>query len=303
MTGFEAAGRHVPGSGWLVGIDTATRRAAIAIGTGRGTPRAWRSWEAGYRHGEELLAVLDELMREAGIGLSDVGAIVSGIGPGAFTGLRVGLATAKGLAYGLHVPLVGIASTRGLALAALASGTLPGDAGSPARHAPAWDSREGPATVAVAMPAGPHDRYLARYRVTSGAGDIGRRGAPGRGDVGRRAGARDARGPHGGEGRALELEPIDDPVLVPGGEAIEPLLEDATLVAVDLAGRPGVGDDALVLGRAAQEGLGAALLAAGREALDRGDVDDVAALVPAYVTLPRGITAQTGTIEWSRDLR
>ncbi len=314
MTGFEAAGRHVPGSGWLVGIDTATRRAAIAIGTGRGTPRAWRSWEAGYRHGEELLAVLDELMREAGIGLSDVGAIVSGIGPGAFTGLRVGLATAKGLAYGLHVPLVGIASTRGLALAALASGTLPGDAGSPARHAPAWDSREGPATVAVAMPAGPHDRYLARYRVTSGAGDIGRRGAPGRGDidrrgapgrgdVGRRAGARDARGPQGGEGRALELEPIDDPVLVPGGEAIEPLLEDATLVAVDLAGRPGVSDDALVLGRAAQEGLGAALLAAGREALDRGDVDDVAALVPAYVTLPRGITAQTGTIEWSRDLQ
>ncbi len=254
--------------GPLVGIDTATRRAAIAIGDGYGPPVSQRSWEAGYRHGEELLAVLDELLREAGIGLSDVGGIVTGIGPGAFTGLRVGLATAKALAYGLHVPIVGVASTRALARAALASPNPrpPAGAGPPG----AGPASAHPAVVAVTMPAGPHDRYLARYRTLAGQGD---------------------------------LEAVDGPVLVPGGEAIEPLVRDATLVAVDLGGRPGVDDDALVRGRMAQEGLGEALLAAGREALDRGEAGDVAALVPAYVTLPRGITVQTGAIEWSRDLR
>ena len=76
-----------------------------------------------------------------------------------------------------------------------------------------------------------------------------------------------------------------------------------TVVAVDLAAGPGIAAEAVALGIAAQAGLGAALLDAGREALDRGHADDVAELVPAYVTLPRGITAPAGTIEWSRDLR
>ena len=56
----------------LVAIDTATRRAAVAIGSGRDAALASRSWEAGYRHGEELLAVFDELLRHAGTALGDL---------------------------------------------------------------------------------------------------------------------------------------------------------------------------------------------------------------------------------------
>jgi tRNA threonylcarbamoyladenosine biosynthesis protein TsaB len=242
----------------LVAIDTATRRAAIAIGTGRDAPLASRSWEAGYRHGEELLAVLDELFGEAGMALADVAGVVVGTGPGAFTGLRVGLATAKGLAYGLHVPVVGIGSAAALAMAANRDG------GSPGRG-----------EVVVVLPAGPHDRYLARYRMQAREP-----GVPGPSAV-----------------------PVSDPELVPGGEAIDARCAGATLVAVDLPAAHGISSSACTLGLAAQSGLGAALLAAGRDALDEGHADDVAALVPAYVTLPRGITAQTGTIEWSRDLR
>ena len=271
----------------LLAIDTATRRAAIAVGTGREVPLAGRSWEAGYRHGEELLAVLDELLREAGLGLRDLGGVVAGTGPGAFTGLRVGLATAKGLAYGLRVPVVGVASTYGLARAALlATAGRGGDPEGPGGAAGPEGPGEGDGLeLAVAMPAGPHDRYLARYRVAPEHGAPGTHRAA---DAGR------------GDG---SLESPGDPVLVPGSEPLEPLIAGATLVAVDLAGRPGVSATAAALGRTAQDGLGTALLAAGREALDRGEEDDVAALVPGYVTLPRGIAVQTGAIEWSRDLR
>jgi len=238
----------------LVAIDTATRRAAIALGPGSGVPLASRSWEAGYRHGEELLAVLDELLREAAIGLGDLAGVVVGAGPGAFTGLRVGMATAKGLAYGLHIPLVGVGSAAGLALAARAERNAPDDG------------------LVVLMPAGPHDRYLARFAASTGGGDVG-------------------------------PSAVGDPELVPGAEPLEPLVGAVTVVAVDLVAGPGISGEAVALGLAAQAGLGAALLDAGREALEQGNSDDVAELVPAYVTLPRGITATAGTIEWSRDLR
>ena len=236
----------------LLAIDTATQQAAIAIGDGRAEPLAARSWRAGYRHGEELLAVLDELLHEAGIELRDLGGIVAGTGPGAFTGLRVGLATAKGLAYGLRVPIVGVASTAGLAVAAL--GAARGTALAP---------------VAVLLPAGPHDRYLARYRIA---------GTP-------------------------WPEPLGDPELVPGGEPLAARLAGMSLVAVDLPAGPEIGAAAVALGAAAQERLGGSLLSLGRGALEAGRADDVAELVPAYVTLPRGITAHAGTIEGSRDLR
>lgn len=246
----------------MLAIDTATRRAAVAIGSGRDAPVALRSWEAGYRHGEELLSVLDEVLREAGTTLTSLSAVVVGTGPGAFTGLRVGLATAKGLAYGLRIPLIGVRSTAALALAAWLAG------GARLRY---------PETVVV-MPAGPHDRYLARYRVAPGGWDAS--SAPG-----------------------LAAVPVEEPELVPGGESIVSKIATATLVVVDLPAGPEIAADACELGLAAQAGLGAALLAAGREALDLGRTDDVAALVPAYVTLPRGIAARAEMIEWSRDHR
>jgi tRNA threonylcarbamoyl adenosine modification protein YeaZ len=246
--GGPAGGQRAP----LLAIDTATRQAAIAIGDGRAEPLAARSWGAGYRHGEELLAVLDEVLHEAGIELRDLGGVVAGTGPGAFTGLRVGLATAKGLAYGLRVPIVGVASTAGLAVAA---------------HAAARGAALTP--VAVLLPAGPHDRYLARYRIA------------------------ETRWP----------DPLGEPELVPAGEPLASRLAAMSLVAVDLPTGGEIDAAAVALGAVAQEGLGRSLLSLGAAALDAGRADDVAELVPAYVTLPRGITAQLGTIEWSRDHR
>jgi tRNA threonylcarbamoyl adenosine modification protein YeaZ len=128
-------------AGPLLAIDTATTRAVIALGTAAGGLLEARAWVAGYRHGEELLARIDALLRDRGVAPAALGGVVVGTGPGAFTGLRVGIATAKGIAHAFGLPIAGVAT--GSALLAAAG--------------------DGPGTpVALLQPAGPSDRVLSR---------------------------------------------------------------------------------------------------------------------------------------------
>jgi tRNA threonylcarbamoyladenosine biosynthesis protein TsaB len=71
----------------------------------------------------EVLAGADELLREAGVERSALEGLVVGTGPGSFTGLRLGLAAARGLAFALDVPVAGVSTLD--ALAAAAPGALP----------------------------------------------------------------------------------------------------------------------------------------------------------------------------------
>ena len=70
-----------------------------------------------------VLEDADELLREAGLEPSELGSVVVGTGPGSFTGLRMGLAAARGLAFALDVPVAGVSTLD--ALAAGAPGALP----------------------------------------------------------------------------------------------------------------------------------------------------------------------------------
>jgi tRNA threonylcarbamoyladenosine biosynthesis protein TsaB len=72
-------------------------------------------------HGGRLPGALLELLAERGLALADVGGYAVGLGPGSFTGLRIGLATWKGLAYGRQRPIAGASSLAALALAAAPS--------------------------------------------------------------------------------------------------------------------------------------------------------------------------------------
>jgi hypothetical protein len=158
--------------------------------------------------------------------------IVVGTGPGAFTGLRVGIATAKGIAHGLGIPLVGVSTGEALLAAS------------------------GVSRPVLLLPAGPSDRLVVR---------------PGR-----------------------------RPVPLPAGE--EPEVEQGeTVIALDLDGRAPA--DATERGEAARQRLGHELIRLGSERLRAGGPPELETLVPDYVTLPRGVRAADGTVEWSRDHR
>lgn len=227
-----------PGPDVVLAMDTATTRIVVAIGTTAGEPLAAASWPAGYRHGETLLPAIDRLLAERQIARARIAGIVVGTGPGAFTGLRVGIATAKGLAHGLGRPIVGLPTGAALLAAAARALDVPLE------------------RCVLVMPAGPSDRIVARDGVA--------------------------------------------PAMLRAGEELD-LASNDVVVAIDLDGRAPA--DAIERGERARDELAAELLRAGSARLATGAVDDLARLVPEYVTLPRGVTSVGGEVTWSRDPR
>ena len=75
-------------------------------------------------HAERIFSAVTEALDAAGTKRSDIGLVACDIGPGSFTGVRVGVASAKGLALGLGVPLVGVGSLEAMAASAFATGVV-----------------------------------------------------------------------------------------------------------------------------------------------------------------------------------
>ena len=98
----------------LLSFYTATPTARVALIAPTGACLAHRAKTAA-RHSANLLGLVDEVLREGQVAVAGLGAIVCGAGPGSFTGLRVGLAVAKGLALPTGRPLVLISSLDALA--------------------------------------------------------------------------------------------------------------------------------------------------------------------------------------------
>jgi len=116
----------------VLGFDTSTRATAVALllpGGAGGQARDDPPAGAHPGHATRLLDMAQRLLSDAGIVWSDVDRIAVGLGPGTFTGLRVGVATARGLAQSLRIELVGVASTLALAVPALGSERLDAHAG------------------------------------------------------------------------------------------------------------------------------------------------------------------------------
>ena len=101
----------------VLGLDTSTPIASLALIAG-GTVAASVTRPVSS-HGGALAGAVDELLGAAGLGIGGVGAIAVGTGPGSFTGLRIGLSYAKGIAMGSRCALVGVPSFDAMALAAL----------------------------------------------------------------------------------------------------------------------------------------------------------------------------------------
>jgi tRNA threonylcarbamoyladenosine biosynthesis protein TsaB len=91
----------------LLAIDTATRVASIALYNSDGVA-AELTWRSRENHTVELTTQIVRVMELARVVKSDLKAIGVALGPGSFTGLRVGMSVAKGLAFGAQIPLLGI---------------------------------------------------------------------------------------------------------------------------------------------------------------------------------------------------
>jgi tRNA threonylcarbamoyl adenosine modification protein YeaZ len=98
----------------LLAIETATPAQSVAL-VEDGRLLAELSYEAQGNRGGVLLPTVDQVLKKAGVAARDLDVVAVSVGPGSFTGLRVGLATAKGLALGAGARLVGVPTLEALA--------------------------------------------------------------------------------------------------------------------------------------------------------------------------------------------
>lgn len=93
----------------ILGIETSTEQVGCAIGGNEGVLASFTA-ARGRRHAETLTPAIQFVCAQAQIQMKQVSAVAVGVGPGLFTGLRVGVATAKAIALALRVPMIGLPS-------------------------------------------------------------------------------------------------------------------------------------------------------------------------------------------------
>ncbi|SFN78613.1 tRNA threonylcarbamoyl adenosine modification protein YeaZ [Mesorhizobium sp. NFR06] len=130
----------------VLAVDCAANLCAACVydaGAQKELGRAVR--DLGKGHAEHLMAVIETVLQVGGIGYHDLDAVAVSIGPGSFTGLRVGVSTARGLALALKIPAIGVTTLE--ALAAEGAKAFPGhavlaalDAGREEIHAALYDA-------------------------------------------------------------------------------------------------------------------------------------------------------------------
>jgi tRNA threonylcarbamoyladenosine biosynthesis protein TsaB len=107
----------------ILAVETATLATSVALLRGEELVAEWTQVDA-RPHSERLLPAIDALLRGAGAAIGDVDAFAVSAGPGSFTGLRIGIATVKGLAFGSERPVAAVSTLAALAQAG-ADGSAP----------------------------------------------------------------------------------------------------------------------------------------------------------------------------------
>jgi tRNA threonylcarbamoyladenosine biosynthesis protein TsaB len=123
----------------VLGLDTATLTGAVAVVDQAHTLGAART--SPHARGADLLVTIDQVFRAAELSARELGAVAVGVGPGSFTGLRIGMATGKGIAFAAGCPMWGVSSLRALA----------------------WELRGGDRPIVAALDARKGELYVARF--------------------------------------------------------------------------------------------------------------------------------------------
>ena len=99
----------------ILGIETAVEHVGVALGDSRGI-RAESLLASDRRHAESLTPMISFVMSQADVEMTDLSAVAVDIGPGLFTGMRVGIAAAQSIAWALEIPMVPVCSLDALAM-------------------------------------------------------------------------------------------------------------------------------------------------------------------------------------------
>ncbi|HIA36804.1 MAG TPA: tRNA (adenosine(37)-N6)-threonylcarbamoyltransferase complex dimerization subunit type 1 TsaB, partial [Flavobacteriales bacterium] len=100
--------------GLILNIETATRVCSVALGK-NGTLISFKETKVDRSHASSITIFIEQILSEEGLSAKDLDAIAVSKGPGSYTGLRIGVSTAKGLCYALDIPLIAINSLESLA--------------------------------------------------------------------------------------------------------------------------------------------------------------------------------------------
>lgn len=117
MTPRGDRGTAVPALGtamYVLGIETSTPVCSVGLVDGERVLTCY-SQNTGLRHAERTIAMAERAIQDAGLAAADLHGVAVGSGPGSFTGLRIGMAAAKGLCFALNLPLLTVSTLKGLA--------------------------------------------------------------------------------------------------------------------------------------------------------------------------------------------
>ena len=99
---------------YILNIETSTKACSVALHKNGELIVCREDVTANFSHSEKLLKFISELFSDEKLSISDLDAIAVSMGPGSYTGLRIGISTAKGLCYGLDIPLISISTLKAM---------------------------------------------------------------------------------------------------------------------------------------------------------------------------------------------
>ena len=99
---------------YILHIETSTKVCSVALSLNGNVIALKENQEDGYSHGENLTLFIQDVLNQAKKSVKDINAVSVSSGPGSYTGLRIGVSTAKGLCYPLNIPLIAIDSLTSL---------------------------------------------------------------------------------------------------------------------------------------------------------------------------------------------
>lgn len=100
---------------YILHIETATKVCSVSLSSDGELVRIREFKDEGYSHGEQLTILIQKVLELQGITAESLSAVSVSAGPGSYTGLRIGVSTAKGLCYALNIPLISIGTLESMA--------------------------------------------------------------------------------------------------------------------------------------------------------------------------------------------